>query len=319
MPDTAQYQALSAIELAEDEAMDALNSELSFHWSAIQFGQSADSVERLVAFLAEMWDAATATGRVSEVATAIRKHPIMQVLLLDPFTRRSFDKPRGYAGDAVMLDFIYRPQPDRLAGIARAIYEGTTKSSTGRSILWRQHYLANLIARTAVTNRKARILSVASGHIRELDAILSLLTNTQIEFTCLDSDADSLTEACREQRGVKFQPLNWSVVRLLKTRDMQKQFALIYSAGLCDYLSDRVLVSLIRTLHRHIEPGGILSLANFTPEAKGRGYLEFCMNWRLIYRTEDEMTALVATALPGIRPRMFHDGEGGVVYAEIAA
>lgn len=36
-----------------------------------------------------------------------RSHPILSLLHKDPYHRRAFEKPRGYAGDAVMLDMIY--------------------------------------------------------------------------------------------------------------------------------------------------------------------------------------------------------------------
>src|SRR5262245_61749836 len=35
-------------------------------------------------------------------------HRICNLLHQDPFTYRAFSKPRGYAGDAVMMDYIYR-------------------------------------------------------------------------------------------------------------------------------------------------------------------------------------------------------------------
>ena len=34
-------------------------------------------------------------------------HPLCDLLHQDPFTYRAFSKPRGYAGDAVMMDYIY--------------------------------------------------------------------------------------------------------------------------------------------------------------------------------------------------------------------
>src|SRR4051794_26007505 len=34
-------------------------------------------------------------------------HPLRNLLHEDPFTFRAFSKPRGYAGDAVMMDYIY--------------------------------------------------------------------------------------------------------------------------------------------------------------------------------------------------------------------
>ncbi len=36
-----------------------------------------------------------------------REHNASLLILQDPFTSHSISKPRGYAGDAVLLDFIY--------------------------------------------------------------------------------------------------------------------------------------------------------------------------------------------------------------------
>ena len=318
MPDTCLALKATDTDFGGDAALKALNMELDRFSLAIQT-DGADAIARLAAFLDDMWDAATVTHKVSNVSSVVRRHPIMQLLVEDPFTRRSLEKPRGYAGDAVMLDYIYRPQSDRIRGIGHAVYAGTTNSPTSRSILWRQKYLGNLIARTAVTNRNARILSVASGHARELDVTGSLLEGTGVELTCLDSDAASLAEVCREPRNIRVRALNWSVMRLLKARNLEQKFSLIYSAGLCDYLTDKVLLALIRTLYRHLAPGGVLSFANFTPYAKGRGYLEFCMDWQLVYRSDEEMMALTVDAFPESRPQMFHDSENGVVYIEVGA
>jgi hypothetical protein len=37
----------------------------------------------------------------------IQNHPVLDYFLEDPLTRWSFDKPRGYSGDARLLDYIY--------------------------------------------------------------------------------------------------------------------------------------------------------------------------------------------------------------------
>ena len=42
----------------------------------------------------------------TDYARRCLEHPIRQLLHQDPFTRRAFSKPRGYAGDAVMMDYI---------------------------------------------------------------------------------------------------------------------------------------------------------------------------------------------------------------------
>jgi len=39
-----------------------------------------------------------------------REHPLLGMVHEDPFTVRAFKKPRGYAGDAELLDLIYGPE-----------------------------------------------------------------------------------------------------------------------------------------------------------------------------------------------------------------
>src|SRR6478735_1879201 len=34
-------------------------------------------------------------------------HELRNWVYQDPFTRRAYEKPRGYAGDAVMMDYVY--------------------------------------------------------------------------------------------------------------------------------------------------------------------------------------------------------------------
>ncbi len=40
--------------------------------------------------------------------------------------------------------------------------------------------------------------------------------------------------------------------------------------------------------------GGMLLIANFTPDSHGRGYMEAFMDWQLIYRDESQLYSLAA-------------------------
>src|ERR1700739_1428470 len=66
--------------------------------------------EELISLLAATYDHALQRDELKEFRDICQAHSLHKRMLEDPFTRRAFEKPRGYVGDAVMLDYIYRPQ-----------------------------------------------------------------------------------------------------------------------------------------------------------------------------------------------------------------
>src|ERR1700722_6004009 len=65
----------------------------------------ASTVERLSDSL--FWIRADVSpGRWQSVCETARLHPLMGLLQESPFLRRAFAKPRGYAGDPVLVDMV---------------------------------------------------------------------------------------------------------------------------------------------------------------------------------------------------------------------
>ena len=71
---------------------------------------------------------------------------LSELLYQDPLTRRAFEKPRGYAGDAVMMDYIY--------GIHGAHEAFTAATSVGRQVF---DYLRSRPAPRSVCNRREHL------------------------------------------------------------------------------------------------------------------------------------------------------------------
>ena len=275
-------------------------------------------VDELAAGLAVIHDRAVAAGELQELKAAVQAHPLHSVILSDPYSRRAYDKPRGYAGDAVMLDFIYRPEEQTISESGKAVHLGTTKLPTAQSVLWRRDYLADLILRTMATKPHVSMLSVACGHMRELDLVREKTTRRDVAVTALDQDEASIDE-CLRSYGADFAiwPVRKSLTHIIKGGFGEQQFDLIYSAGLFDYLSDRVAVALVRALYKHLKPGAVLSVGNFVPDTHGRGFMEFLMDWTLVQRSEADMLALANEACPGAQVRTFLDEPRNVAYFEI--
>ena len=95
-------------------------------------------------------------------------HPVVELIHQDPFTSRSFHKPRGYAGDAMLIDYIYtgnsRPTANEdVSPLGQMIFEFTTKFPASAAVR-RRDLMASIIDATCAVVDQPRILSVACGH-----------------------------------------------------------------------------------------------------------------------------------------------------------
>lgn len=227
-----------------------------------------------------------------------REHALLSVIHQDPFTGRAFNKPRGYAGDAEMIDMIYGPE-DRMPEPAATelgldIYRYTSKAPASEGVRARRAYIADLIDETTTQKPGQEILAIAAGHLREAHLTTSVRRGRIGRFVALDSDATSLQEVQRAygSYGVETVPASFGV--LITNRLNIGQFDLIYSTGLFDYLNENTGRRLVTTMFDMLKPGGEMVVANFLPGIRDIGYMEAFMDWKLVYRTRQDMVNLTA-------------------------
>lgn len=82
-----------------------------------------------------------------------RRHPVCSLLHEDPLTARAFLKPRGYQGDAELLDIIYRREwreiYDRhVSRLGEAIFRYTIAYRTPSAVRTRRDMLSAMIDET---------------------------------------------------------------------------------------------------------------------------------------------------------------------------
>jgi SAM-dependent methyltransferase len=235
----------------------------------------------------EEWDACIRTCRA---------HPILPLIHQDPFTGRAFSKPRGYAGDAVMIDLIYRPEESwplpEATPLGLDLYRYTSSAPAAAGVRARRGFIADLIDRTTLDKPRQEILAIAAGHLREASLTTAFRRKRIERFVALDSDPLSLQEVERSYGayGVQTVPSPFSV--LITNRLKVGQFDLIYSTGLFDYLNANTGRRLVSTMFDMLKPGGELVVANFLPGIRDVGYMEAFMDWKLIYRTRQDMVNL---------------------------
>lgn len=238
------------------------------------------------------------------------RHPLRAAVHQDPFTRHAFDKPRGYPGDAVLLDYIYghdegRPLPPETTELGRAIHQYVIATPACEGVRARREFVAHLLDELASSAGKIHALSLAAGHLREADLAASVKRRRLGRFVALDADTQSLAEVQRAYGRYGVEPVVSSVRQLLAPNNTLGQFDLIYSTGLFDYLRQGTAQRLALALFRMLRPRGRLVLANFLPGIPDQGYMESFMAWHLIYRTRAEMLD-VAARIPQPEVRDIH-------------
>ena len=279
------------------------------------------NLEVFVSGLKTIRDEMTTIEWRSFIADVVASHPVRALLHEDPFTRRAFEKPRGYPGDAELLDLIYRDNPftGPLSERGATIHHWTYNGSALVSVRERRERLAAWIDRIADERPSPRILSVACGHLREAQASKAVRQHRVAEFVGLDQDAETIAVVEREQREFNVAPIVTSSRRLLVAPRTWGTFDFVYSAGLYDYLSEPMARGLTASMFQAVKPGGLLLIANFAPELRDIGYMEAIMDWNLIYRDERAVDSL-ANGIPAHeidRRTLFRDVPGNVVYLAI--
>lgn len=252
------------------------------------------------------------------------EHPIRDFIHQDPFTARSFNKPRGYAGDAVMIDYIYTGDSSMggaqtTSPLGELIFRFTTGAPASAGVRTRRDLIASIIDETCTMIEQPQILSVACGHLREATLARSVASHQTGRFVALDQDQLSLDVVRSATADAGIVPVCSSIKSLFRGDLAGERFDLIYSTGLYDYLDERIASKLTARLFTMLSPGGRLLIANFVPEIWCAAYMETFMGWRLIYRTPQEIDALadtIPTEQIGLR-RTFMEKNANIVFLDL--
>jgi 2-polyprenyl-3-methyl-5-hydroxy-6-metoxy-1,4-benzoquinol methylase len=231
-----------------------------------------------------------------QVCQELRAGALHRSLLEDPFTERAFRKPRGYAGDAVMMDHIY--------GHASILAEVQTATPVGRgvrgfsatdalpalAVRWRRELVARHIEALVEARGSIDVLAFACGHLRELELVDERYREA-VRFVAADADADSLAEVERSYRDRGIVECRQVTAQQLLGRGaaLFGQFDFVYTLGLLDYLPGRSAERIVRRLWALVRPNGRFLTANFSVDTAITSYMEAFMDWWLVYRTTAEV------------------------------
>ncbi|MEJ2155174.1 MAG: cyclic nucleotide-binding domain-containing protein [Desulfobacteraceae bacterium] len=238
----------------------------------------------------------------------------------------AYYKPKGYAGDFKMMEWIYRKNPDGDGKLGRLIDGWLLEQVPPEAVRNRRKLLGGLLDRLfrerLGDERQIHVMNLACGPCRELfDLLTQCDYSDRIDALCIDIDAEALHYANRyvntepHNASVRFMHENvikWALGRA--KHDMGPQ-DIIYSSGLCDYLDDRMMQRLIERCYQQLSPGGAFIVGNFTPSNPDRQFMDNIMYWRLIHRNENDMRSLFESSPFGNRVELVAEEHGVNLFA----
>src|SRR5688500_18766448 len=113
----------TALHDVDELPLDALISTVTDLHRALTAEPSPDAIANFIESARPLVAHAPEALLKTRAFPAMRRHAVFNLLLEDPHTSRAYWKPRGYAGDAVMMDFMYDQQvPAGTSRIGCAIF-----------------------------------------------------------------------------------------------------------------------------------------------------------------------------------------------------
>ena len=277
-------------------------------------------------------------AEVEESEVAVHKsfarrelHPVM---LCSPFLFRTYTKPLGYAGDYEMVNMMLRNPYEGSSAFAKLLNFALLNTAPVVAHRNRIDYLLEKLrvecARRAAKG-KTRIFNLACGPAMEVQRFLRECEESDLaEIDLLDFNEETLdytreriqearTSGGRETKVAFFQR---SVHQLLRaaTQGGDDEFTgydIVYCAGLFDYLSQRVCKRLVELFCTMAKPGGLIIVTNVSDTNPSKAWMEYLVEWNLIYRGRKELEDLVPERVPIRSTRILADATEVNLFLEI--
>ncbi len=202
-------------------------------------------------------------------------------------------KPHGYAGDFEIIDRIYQKwcSPDK--GLTKWDLYFHERAAV-KAVRNRKKYFINTMSKLAKEKNGAlSILNVGSGSGRDMKELFESLDESNISIDCVDIDKKAIQYALKlnKKNATKLNFIHKNILRF----NPQKRYDVIWSAGVFDYLSDKVFLYLLKRFQKWIKKRGYIILGNFSLKNPTRPYMEFG-HWFLIHRSAEMLVDLATKA-----------------------
>ena len=219
---------------------------------------------------------------------------IMPVLKLDTLYGYTYQKPLGYAGDFMLIEKMYQTHVSPLPQCCKwDVYYHTHEAT--KAVRNRKTYFVKLVEELySYKSKPLEVLILGSGPTTDVNEFLVRNPDADISFDCLDIDQRAIDYATEKNKDFlsKINFFRMNVLRFVP----DKKYDLIWSAGLFDYLNDRLFTGLISRFKANLKDDGEMVIGNFSTENPTQRVMEIMGEWFLNHRSSNHLIKLATEA-----------------------
>jgi len=286
-------------------------------------------------------------GRCDRIVQDVRDKRIRQLIKKEfrariapwtkgnPLINRALKKPKGYAGDYLMLELGYANNPKYAGGLS-GVFDRCFIDAL-YCVAYRKDKLKELIRlRIEMPRKKGRVfrmLSLGSGPCREwyeLERELrrSKVAPRQVALSCLDQDIAALGFAKSRLRGnwllastEFFQGNLLNFTQQPRWRERQESYDLIYGLGIANYFYNESLKKVIGGPLPLLKVGGELAITHKDANRFRFPIADWLCDWLFIKRSEEEFLKIIREStldVPGkYEARIEREDCGEIMYGMV--
>lgn len=217
------------------------------------------------------------------------------------FVKRMQEWPRKYPGDFETIEYICSLENKSLYGkIEYYIEEYALNSAIAQQHRNKVQRQSGIILDLLLNSRDTKkILSVGCGGSLDFNNIAKYIYNVPCDIVLhdIDSEALELSKKRLASFSASLHLIKGNFLQSLRKIELLGPFDLILAGGLFDYLSDKHISFFLKhAFNKLLHNKGILFFTNIKKGNPYKVWQEYLADWKLIYRSEDDLVNLLTIA-----------------------
>jgi len=216
------------------------------------------------------------------------------------FVRRLQEWPRKYPGDYETIEYLCDHENKSVYGtVEYYIEEYALNSAIAQQHRNKLLYQAGVILDVLLNRRGTqKIVSFGCGGCRDILSIKKYIKTIQCVLVLNDIDAGALELARRRLENFRdLYVASGNIVQALRKVEQQGPFDLVVAGGLFDHMSDKHISFFLKhVFNKLLKDNGRLFFANAVKGNPFRVWMEYLADWKLNYRSEEDLRSLLTAA-----------------------